>query len=130
VAHPARYRVVEDIVALARSWREAGAVLQINQASLTGRYGTRAERAAWSLLEAGLVDCLASDHHGRPHLALHVDDVVGRLEALGAEEQGRMLLRTNPLRIVEDLDPLPVLPVRMERGWRERLLRMIRPEAS
>lgn len=130
VAHPERYRVVDDIVALAESWRAVGAVLQVNHASLSGGYGSRAERAAWSLLQAGLVDCLASDHHGRPHLPLLLDDVIERLEALDAAEQMKMLVRTNPLRLVEDEDPLPVRPVQMERGWRERIRRLIRPEAS
>jgi protein-tyrosine phosphatase len=130
VAHPERYRVVDDILALAESWRAVGAVLQVNQASLVGGYGSRAERAAWSLLGAGLVDCLASDHHGRPHLALTLGEVVERLESLGAAEQVKMLVRTNPLRLVEDMDPLPVRPVGMERGWRERLRRLIRSQAS
>ncbi len=130
VAHPERYRTVGDIVELARTWRAEGAVLQVNHGSLTGGYGPRAERGAWSLLEAGLVDCLASDHHSRPHLALQLDEVVERLDALDASEQVKMLVRTNPLRILDDMDPLPVRPVRMDRGWRERLRRLIRPEAS
>lgn len=130
VAHPERYRRADDVVALGEAWREAGAVLQVNHASLTGGYGSRAERAAWSLLEAGLVDCLASDHHGRPHLPLQLTEVVDRLEALDAGEQMKMLVRTNPLRLVEDEDPLPVRPVRMGRGWRERIRRFIRSEVS
>jgi protein-tyrosine phosphatase len=130
VAHPERYRTVDDILSLAESWRAAGAVLQVNHASLTGGYGSRAERAAWSLLGAGLVDCLASDHHGRPHIPLALGDVVERLHALGADEQVKMLVRTNPLRIVEDMDPLPVRPVEMGARWRDRLRRLIRPAVS
>lgn len=128
IAHPERYREVGDICRLARSWKEAGAFLQVNHGSLLGRYGARAERGAWSLLEAGLADYLASDHHGRPHLELQLDDVVSRLEALEAEEQMSMLVRTNPLRLLEDLEPLPVRPIRVGHRWRDRLRRFIRPE--
>ncbi|HKK92508.1 MAG TPA: CpsB/CapC family capsule biosynthesis tyrosine phosphatase, partial [Longimicrobiales bacterium] len=130
VAHPERYREGGDVRTLAQSWREAGAFLQVNHGSLTGRYGAAPERRAWSLLEEGLVDYLASDHHGRPHLDLQLDEVERRLEDFDAEEQLGMLVRTNPLRLLEDQEPLPVRPVQVSHGWRERLRRLIRPEVS
>jgi len=129
VAHPERYRDVGDIAAVASRWKDVGALLQVNHGSLTGRYGSRAERGARSLLESGLVDYLASDHHGRPHLELQLDEVVRQLENSDAEEQISMLIRTNPLRLLDDMEPLPVRPIRMGRGWRDRLRRLIRPEA-
>ncbi len=130
VAHPERYREGGDIRNLAQSWRDAGGFLQVNHGSLTGRYGAAPERRAWSLLEEGLADYLASDHHGRPHLELQLEQVERRLEDFDAEEQLSMLTRTNPLRLLEDLEPLPVRPVQISHGWRERLRRLIRPEVS
>lgn len=130
VAHPERYRAPEAMVPLARMWKEAGAFLQVNLGSLVGQYGSRAERRAWQLLEAGVADYLASDHHGRPHIELQLDRVVARLEELGAEEQVKMLVRSNPRRIVDGLEPLPVRPVPKDTGWRAKLKKLFQTEAT
>jgi len=130
VAHPERYRTSESMRPLAQTWRDAGAFLQVNQGSLTGRYGPKAERRAWELLGAGLADYLASDHHGRPHLELHLDGVSERLGDLGAEEELRMLVRANPRRILDDLEPLPVRPIRIDEGWRAKLRKLFHTETS
>lgn len=130
IAHPERYRDVGDIRTVASRWKDAGAFLQVNHGSLTGRYGSRAERGAHALLGAGLADYLASDHHGRPHLELQLDEVVARLQDSDAEEQISMLVRTNPLRLLEDMEPLPVRPVHLARGWRDRLRSLMRPEGA
>jgi tyrosine-protein phosphatase YwqE len=52
-----------------RRWRERGALLQLNGGSLAGLYTESAQRLARLMLEQGLVDVVASDHHGdhRPH---------------------------------------------------------------
>jgi len=130
VAHPERYRAPEAMVSLGEMWKEAGAYLQVNLGSLLGRYGGRAERRAWELIEAGKADYLASDHHGRPHIELQLDAVVERFDALGAEEQLKMLIRSNPRRVVDDLEPLPVRPVTTATGWRARIRRLFQSEAS
>jgi protein-tyrosine phosphatase len=130
VAHPERYHTPDRVVPLARMWRNAGAYLQVNHGSLTGRYGARVERRAWELLETGLVDYLATDHHGRPNLELHLDGVVQRLEELEAHEQVQMLARANPRRLLDGLEPLPVPPVQIDRGWKEKLRGFFKTEIS
>ncbi|MDT8369436.1 MAG: CpsB/CapC family capsule biosynthesis tyrosine phosphatase [Longimicrobiales bacterium] len=130
IAHPERYHTGEPIVTLAGIWRAAGATLQVNLGSLMGRYGARAEERAWALLAGGSVDYLASDHHGRPHLELHHEQVARAFEDRGAEEEFKMLVRTNPQRILDDRAPLPVRPVQRPRGWRSRLRNLFRTSPS
>ncbi len=103
LAHPERYHLPEDDAqALERmaSWREAGALLQVNGGSLLGSYGDRVGRRARLLLDEGLVDLVASDHHGdfRP------DDpgpVAGALASLVGEAGMRRLMAENPGRILD-----------------------------
>lgn len=129
VAHPERYRAPQAMVPLAQSWKNAGAFLQVNIGSLVGRYGARAERRAWELLQAGKADYLASDHHGRPHIELQLDEVVAKLEERGADEQVKTLLRSNPRRIIDGLEPLPVRPVEADTGWRAKIKKLFQTEA-
>ena len=69
IAHPERYRYLEghNPVEVMRTWQELGALLQVNVGSLTGHYNRSSpgsERLAWQMIEQGLVDLLATDHHG------------------------------------------------------------------
>jgi protein-tyrosine phosphatase len=69
VAHPERYSYLpdQDPIELMQQWRELGALLQVNEGSLTGHYrrsNPRSEELAWRMVELELVDIFASDHHG------------------------------------------------------------------
>ena len=68
IAHPERYRPAgeTDVLELAASWHEAGALLQVNAGSLGGHYlrSSPASLAlAWELVERGLAGLVATDHH-------------------------------------------------------------------
>jgi protein-tyrosine phosphatase len=69
IAHPERYRYLEghDPLEVMRTWQELGALLQVNVGSLTGHYNRSSpgsEQLAWQMIDLGLVDLLATDHHG------------------------------------------------------------------
>jgi protein-tyrosine phosphatase len=69
IAHPERYRYLagHNPLEVMRTWQELGALLQVNVGSLTGHYDRSSpgsERLAWEMIELGLVDLLATDHHG------------------------------------------------------------------
>ena len=109
LAHPERYRGISDRPGAAERWREAGAALQVNCGSLVGQYGRQARDAAWRLLERGRADLLATDWHARGPIPLA--GAVGALRERGADEQIRLLLGSNPRRILEGERPAPVPPV-------------------
>jgi protein-tyrosine phosphatase len=117
LAHPERYHgggpAREDVIAAARSWRSAGAYLQVNGPSLVGRYGDAPRKRAMALLEAGLVDFIGSDYHARGQT------MIPEYRALfgdGDEEAWTLLTSTNPRRMVEGKPPLPVPPARPGRA--------------
>jgi protein-tyrosine phosphatase len=69
IAHPERYYYLpgHDPLDVMRVWQEMGALLQVNVGSLTGHYNRStpgSERLAWRMVELGMVDVLATDHHG------------------------------------------------------------------
>jgi protein-tyrosine phosphatase len=69
IAHPERYFYLpgHDPLDVMRGWQEMGALLQVNVGSLTGHYNRStpgSERLAWRMVELGMIDVLASDHHG------------------------------------------------------------------
>ena len=69
IAHPERYRypIGEEPLDLMRRWREMGALLQVNAGSFSGHYRGSSPGSlelAWQMVQAGLVDLVATDHHG------------------------------------------------------------------
>ena len=69
IAHPERYHYLDghNPVDVMRTWRDLGALLQVNVGSLTGHYrrsSPLSERLAWQMVELDLIDVLSTDHHG------------------------------------------------------------------
>jgi protein-tyrosine phosphatase len=69
IAHPERYEYLpgHDPIELMQQWQEQGALLQVNVGSLNGHYRNSSpgsEELAWRMVKLGLVDVLATDHHG------------------------------------------------------------------
>lgn len=123
VAHPERYDDIDAHFETFREWRKAGAFLQLNAGSVVGAYGAAIERNAWRCLKAGSVDYLSSDYHARGNCA--VAEAREKLAARGATSQMRTL-SDNGDRLVDGLDPMPVVPfARPESRWR-RLKRAFR----
>lgn len=125
IAHPERYWGYDRDLSVVRGWREAGALLQINSGSLLGEYGESIKSIAQRLLVDGHVDLIASDNHARANRCPSLRSVWDYLVSLGLEKEARLLLATNPHRIVMDKAPLPVGPVKPQRGLRKRLRRML-----
>lgn len=105
LAHPERYwgctteRVTE--------WRAAGAVIQMDVASLAGR-GTIAAMAR-DLLADGLVDLFSSDNHGDSRSLASARDWL--LEH-ATPEHVELLTHANAQRLLDDASTLPVPPMR------------------
>jgi protein-tyrosine phosphatase len=117
VAHPERYENIQPYLETCRAWKHAGAFLQLNAGSLVGAYGAKVEKNAWRCLEAGLVDYISSDYHARGRCL--VAGARDRLSARGGNSQVKTLAEYNGQRLIEGLDPTPVVPLEPpESGWR------------
>lgn len=127
LAHPERYRGVEQAFDRASSWREAGAYFQLNAGSLTGYYGPDVGKVARRMLELGWADYLSSDYHsrGQPHVAEALQVVRGAAdddEDPAPGEAARLLAEINPARMLKGLEPFGVPPLtfsRRRRGLRQ-----------
>ncbi|MEM7415354.1 MAG: CpsB/CapC family capsule biosynthesis tyrosine phosphatase [Gemmatimonadota bacterium] len=126
VAHPERYHGVADRIPLLQEWREAGAYLQVNYGSFVGRYGAEPQRAAFRILELGLADYLASDFHGQSGLKLYKREAWDVLTERDGAELLTTLCRTNPTRLIDDLEPVPVVPLAPASKLLDRIRAVVR----
>lgn len=124
IAHPERYVGVDTTCALPLRWRAAGALLQVNAGSLSGRYGEQARFNAFAILEHALADYICSDYHarGRPSTA----GAANIITEAGGAEQLQLLTSVNATRLLLGEQPLPVAPLRLKLGVKDRLRRWMR----
>jgi protein-tyrosine phosphatase len=114
IAHPERYRGIATTLGVVATWRAAGGLVQVNAGSFTGRYGNEPKSIAQTLLAHGLIDCIASDYHGRGAPAL--SGARAWITSIGPSDQADLLFEINPARILKGEAPLPVPPLERKRG--------------
>lgn len=114
LAHAERYRGLGRALSRVEGWRKEGTVVQVNAGSLAGRYGRKARARARLLLGRGLADVVASDFHARGQPGLR--EAHGLLAEDEDDEAARLLLVTNPRRVLEGKPLFPVPP--LETGGR------------
>jgi protein-tyrosine phosphatase len=109
ISHPERYRRDRVNVRIdeLRGWKAEGALMQVNAGSLLGDYGPNIQALGWQLLNEGLADVVATDHHAdsrvvSPRAAF--DLIVAR----GTAEIARLLMAENTGRVLRDEPLLPV----------------------
>ncbi len=87
IAHPERYPYFTDIEGYEYLKRH-GAMFQINASSLLGNYGRKIKKLVYTLLEANLVDFIASDIHDfrRANLSVAYKEIVKKFSKEKAEQ--------------------------------------------
>jgi len=107
IAHPERYRYLPGIEPLdvMRGWQDLGALLQVNVGSLNGHYQASSpgsEQLAWEMAAAGLIDVLATDHHGLRRGGVSPAEALNTLIARGEQALAERAMSDIPGRIMRD----------------------------
>jgi protein-tyrosine phosphatase len=111
IAHPERYHYLPgaEPMEVMRCWQDLGALLQINVGSLSGHYegsSPGSSRLAWRMIDTGMVDVIATDHHGPRRRGVSPAEGLQELIDRGASAVAQRLMGENPTRIMRD-DLLP-----------------------
>lgn len=102
IAHPERYRAVQEMPGVIERWFRSGIVIQLNKGSILGRLGRSAEICADWILSRGLAHLAASDAHSPEIRTPHMHRLMQHLEDEYSPEYTDILLRRNPSRICEN----------------------------
>jgi len=123
LAHAERYSAIQEEPETVAPLVERGNLIQITSGSLFGVFGKKAQQAAISLLDRGLVHIIASDAHNtktRPPLLSQAVNVAA--EYVGAERAAKMvndvpqaILDNAPITV--ELPPPPPPPSPPRRRW-------------
>ena len=99
VAHVERYEFVQDDPQIIYRWLTRGYAIQVNKGSFLGRFGRRAERTAYRLLNHNLISVIASDAHGSLQRTTYMADAYESLAEDYPESYLDTLFTRNPENI-------------------------------
>lgn len=105
IAHAERYEFVQDYPEIVYQWKKEGYEIQVNKGSFMGRFGHRARRTAYELLEHNLVTVAASDAHSPIHRTTCMADAYERLCEDYPKTYLDVLFVENPQNICNGLRP-------------------------
>jgi protein-tyrosine phosphatase len=124
LAHPERIEFFMDdpdrLLALVR----LGALAQVTAGSLLGSFGDRSDRAAWKMVDRGLVHVVASDAHDTRHRRPAMSDAAELLSRRAGPEAARRMCEEVPAAIVEGRDIELPDPEPSPRGFKGLLNRI------
>ena len=101
IAHPERYRYVQEDPGVVDYWIRMGCGVQVNKGSILGRFGRQAYACSMFLLDQGMVSCIASDAHHAEWRTTYMDEVQSFLIEHYGEDYADFLTRMNPERILQ-----------------------------
>lgn len=100
LAHPERYRVIQQDSGRLAALIEQGVLVQVTAGSLIGMQGNTARRTAETLLRRELAYCIASDAHGQRKRPPAIRQGVQVAERLLGAARAQQLIEANPAALV------------------------------
>lgn len=101
IAHAERYGCMVDNMYCAEELQNMGAMIQMNADAILGLDGWGVKRYCKKMLQAGLVDIVASDSHGIKERVSHMRKCYDYISKKFDEDYARELLFANPKKIFE-----------------------------
>src|SRR5439155_26894531 len=102
IAHPERYRAIQQDPERLGSSLRLGALAQLTASSFIGYSGTTTRRTAETLLKKKLIHCIASDAHGLQKRPPGVSRGLQRAEQLLDQASVYQMIETRPAAIISN----------------------------
>jgi protein-tyrosine phosphatase len=100
MTHPERHPQLCQISGDFQQWLGKGCLAQITGQSLLGRFGKKAQEAAWEMVARGMVHFVASDAHGPTDRTPRLDEAMAAVASTAGTECAERLFRTNPGAVI------------------------------
>ena len=102
IAHPERYRIVQQEPKIIEEWVKKGCLIQCNFGSILGIYGSNSKKIIKHLLKNNLVHFVASDCHSKNGIYLQIPKALKKIKRLVGKEKIYEITTLNPQKILND----------------------------
>lgn len=104
IAHPERYKYVQQNSDYLIPYLEKGVIFQSNFGSIMGMYGDDARLCMNDLLKRNMIQILATDSHKANSVYYKIDKYIEKIGEKISKEYLEELVLTNPLKILNNED--------------------------
>lgn len=102
IAHPERYKYVQDNPNILIDFIEKGVLFQANFASIIGYYGNAAKKTVVKLLQNDMIHCLGTDCHRAKTIYSNMDKILEHLNKILPKKEIEKLTTINPMKIINN----------------------------
>lgn len=102
IAHPERYKYVQDNPNILIDYIEKGVLFQANFASIIGYYGNSAKKTVIKLLKNDMIHCLGTDCHRAGSIYTNMNKIIEHLNKILPKKEIEKLTVTNPMKIINN----------------------------
>jgi len=100
IAHPERYKPIQDEINLVAEWLEAGCIIQVDAGSPLGFLGKGAKGASEKIIKNGWCQILGSDSHDNKRRNFCLMETVELIRSWG-ENRVDAMVRENPKAVID-----------------------------
>lgn len=93
IAHPERYKIVQENLEVVEKLIEMGCLIQSNYASILGYYGKHAQKTMKKLLKNNLINFLGTDTHRKNTIYPMVPKSIKKISKIIGEEQTKGIIK-------------------------------------
>ena len=102
LAHPERYKCVQDNLNLVEEYIEKGCLIQCNYGSILGNYGAEAKKTLKQLLKKDLVHFMATDCHKKCGIYLEIPKAIKKIEKIVGKDRLYEITTSNAQKILNN----------------------------
>lgn len=104
IAHPERYKCIQENIEYAMQLSEEGCMFQSNYGSIVNLYGKEAKKTLKKLFKMDLVSFLGTDTHKQGTIYQIMPQILKKLKKVVSEEKLYEITTENPRKIIESED--------------------------
>lgn len=104
IAHPERYRFVQNDFDIIYDLIEQGVLFQINIGSLIGVYGTDVKNVVKKMIKEKIVHFIGTDAHSPKSIYLEINKVIKKLEKYASKEYIQEITYSNAMKVLNDME--------------------------
>ena len=104
IAHPERYKLVQENFSIVYDWINAGCLIQIDAGSLLGLMGEKAKNSSHLIIKEKCCHILASDAHNDSNRNFCIKDAYNWVKSIIGKKNSDLLVYEHPSSIINGED--------------------------
>lgn len=102
IAHPERYKYIQDDLSILKEYKKVGALLQVNKDSLYNKYGSKCKKTVKKILKCELADFIATDVHHSSSKMHSSFKIKRKLVSLTNKKYAKKIMIDNQIKVIKN----------------------------